>query len=106
MSKAVVTVAMPVYNAMPYLPEAVNSLFAQSLTGIDFLFIDDGSSDKSGEYLDNLRHPNLTVIHQSNKGVSAVRSHALEVCKTKFLALMDADDISLPGAVVCTNRLS
>jgi glycosyltransferase involved in cell wall biosynthesis len=96
MSKSLVTVILPVYNAMPYLPAAVDSLLGQSLSPLELLFIDDGSSDGSGAYLDSLHHPNLTVIHRSRQGVGAVRQHGLELCKTEYMALMDADDISLP----------
>ncbi len=96
MPKASVTVILPVHNAMPYLPAAVHSIFAQSLSDMELLFIDDGSTDGSGEYLESLVHPALTVLRRKQQGVSAVRNLGLELCKTEYLALMDADDISLP----------
>ncbi len=96
MPKALVTVVLPVHNAMPYLPAAVSSLFTQFLKDVEFLFIDDGSTDGSGEYLEALEHPNLTVIRGSQQGVGAVRNRGLDLCRTEYLALMDADDVSLP----------
>ncbi len=96
MPRALVTVVLPVHNAGPYLPAAINSLFTQSLRELELIVIDDGSSDGSGEYLEALKHPHLTVVRQVQQGVGAARSYGLALCKTKYLALMDADDISLP----------
>lgn len=49
-----VTVVMPVYNAIPYLPEAVESILAQTHQDFDFLIIDDGSTDDSWHYINSL----------------------------------------------------
>ena len=46
-----VTVLMPVYNGMPFLPEAVDSIRKQTLRDFTFLIINDGSTDDTGEYV-------------------------------------------------------
>jgi glycosyltransferase involved in cell wall biosynthesis len=91
-----VTVILPVYNAMPYLPEAVESILGQTLKDFRFIIINDGSTDASPEYLDSIKDSRVTIIHQENQGVGAATNRILEICGTEYCAKMDADDISLP----------
>ena len=91
-----VTVLMAVYNGMPYLPEAVESICAQTLTDWTFLIINDGSTDGSKEYLDGLNDKRFHIIHQSNQGLAASLNNGLEVCETEFVARLDSDDVCLP----------
>ena len=90
------TVALPVYNAMPYLPEAVESILGQTLRDFQFLIVNDGSTDDSADYLNSLRVPRVTVVHHDNRGLGNTLNRTLELCETPFYARMDADDISLP----------
>ena len=90
------TVALPVYNGMPYLVPAVESILSQTLQDFRFLIIDDGSIDGSADYLDSLDDPRVTVIHQENRGLGATLNRAIELCDTEYLARMDADDVSHP----------
>ena len=78
------TVSLPVYNAMPYLPAAVESILGQSYRDFEFLIIDDGSSDGSADYLRSLRDPSLD---QSDlfRGKLALGRHA--VCVAALQAL-------------------
>jgi len=90
------TVLLPVYNGMPYLVKAVESILEQSLKDFDFLIINDGSTDGSKEYLDQLDDNRIKVFHNPNLGLGATLNIGIELCNTEFLARMDADDISLP----------
>ena len=92
-----VTVFMPVYNALPYLKEAVESIRGQTLTDWVFLIVDDGSTDGSLEYLRGLDDPRIHVHQQPHQGPAAASNRALELCQTEFLARMDADDVSDPA---------
>ena len=78
------TVGMPVYNAMPYLPEAVESILGQTLRDFRFLIVNDGSTDSSKEYLDSIDDPRVTVIHQENRGLGATLNRTLELCETEY----------------------
>ncbi len=91
------TVLVPVYNGMPYLPEAVESILNQTLRDFTLLIIDDGSTDGTASYLDGLHDPRLRIVLQENQGQGAALNRGLAICDTKYVALMDADDISLPG---------
>lgn len=91
-----ISILMAVYNGMPYLPEAVRSIRAQTFEDWTFVIIDDGSSDGTADYLDGLDDPRIRVVHQENQGLGAALNRGLELCDTEFLARMDSDDIAYP----------
>jgi len=92
---------MPVYNGGEYLSEAIESILNQSYKNIEFIIIDDGSTDNSYEIimkyviLDN----RLKVIKKrKNKGFTGYISNlnqGLRLAKGKYVARMDADDVSI-----------
>ncbi|MFB3893940.1 MAG: glycosyltransferase family 2 protein [Phycisphaerae bacterium] len=91
-----VTVLMAAYNAMPYLPEAVESILNQSIRDFTFIVVDDGSTDGTSGYLQRLTDPRVVVLRQDNKGLASALNSGLAACKTEFLARMDADDKCSP----------
>ncbi len=90
---------MPVYNAMPYLPEAVNSILTQTYRNFTFIIINDGSKDSSADYLNSLNNKCVEVVHQENQGLGAALNTGLSLCKTEFICRMDADDLCLPNRI-------
>lgn len=62
----IVSVIIPVYNAMPYLQEAVKSIIDQTFTDYELIFVDDGSTDTSLNFLKKLQieDKRITVLHQ------------------------------------------
>ena len=90
------TVGLNVYNGMPYLPEAVDSLLNQTLKDFILVIVNDGSTDGSRDYLESLADPRVQVIHQENGGCSVASNVVIKQCTTKYLARMDADDIAWP----------
>ena len=93
-SGRLITVGLPVYNAMPYLPEAIESLLGQSVSNFEILAIVDGATDGSSEYLRSIRDPRLRILFQRNQGVTATLNRMLRECRTPWLVRQDADDIS------------
>ena len=91
-----VTILMTVYNGMPYLPQAVESICAQTHADWRFVVVNDGSTDGTRDYLSTLRDDRFLILHRENAGTAAAANHGLEFCNTRYLARMDADDISLP----------
>jgi glycosyltransferase involved in cell wall biosynthesis len=87
------TVTLPVYNAMPYLPAAIESVLNQTFREFEFLIIDDGSSDGSSEYLRSLRDPRIRLVVRENRGLGATLNEAFDRSETEYVARMDADDI-------------
>lgn len=89
-----ITVGLPVYNAMPFLPETVESLLGQRERAFDLLIVDDGSTDGSADYLRALRDPRVRVITQRNRGLTATLNRMLHEVNTPWLVRHDADDIA------------
>ncbi len=92
-----VSVVIPAYNAMSYLPETVESALSQTFTDFEVLIIDDGSSDNIVRWFTQLTDPRLKLISQKNQGVSAARNVGIAHAQGMYLALLDADDLWEPS---------
>ncbi|HEV2485808.1 MAG TPA: glycosyltransferase [Terracidiphilus sp.] len=90
------SIILPVYNGMPYLPKSVESILGQSFTDFAFIIVNDGSTDGSAEFLGTLKDPRIAVISQANAGQGVARNTALRHCRSEYVAVMDQDDISKP----------
>lgn len=89
---------MAVYNGMPYLPQAVNSILNQTYKNFEFIIVDDASSDKTWPYLKSLKDKRIKLIKNSkNLGLAKSLNKALDQSTGDYIARMDADDISLPN---------
>ncbi len=91
-----ISVLMTAYNAMPYLPEAIESILSQTHREFQLVVVDDGSTDATADYLDSLDDSRLSVIHQVNAGTAAAANRGLMHCHGRWVARMDADDIAEP----------
>lgn len=89
-----VSVIIPVYNTEKYLDRCINSVLAQTLSDIEVLLIDDGSTDGSGKKCDDYarKDKRIHVIHTSNQGVSHARNRGLEQAKGEYISFIDSDD--------------
>lgn len=92
-----VTVLMSVFNTMDFLAQSVESVLAQTFRDFEFLVIDDGSTDSSGEFLARISDPRVR-LWRSEKNLGLTRSLKLGVAMAQgdYLARMDADDIADP----------
>lgn len=91
------TVLMPVYNAEPFLREAINSILEQSFRPFEFLIIDDGSTDRSAEIVASYRDPRIRFVrNRRNIGITATLNKGIGLAACQLIARMDADDISHP----------
>ncbi|MEJ5200940.1 MAG: glycosyltransferase family 2 protein [Anaerolineales bacterium] len=100
MSFPPVLVVMPLYNARPYVAQAVNSILAQTYPNFTLLIVDDGSTDGSNEVINTLLDKRILFIHQQHEGPGSAMNRGIAFAQEKnypFLARMDADDISLPN---------
>ena len=92
-----VSVLMPVYNGALYLREAVDSILNQTFIDFEFIIVDDGSTDETSAILDGYTDPRIVrVTNQNNLGIIEALNRGLAVACGKYVARMDADDISLP----------
>ena len=92
-----VTVLMPVHNAASYLREAIQSILDQTFRDFEFLIVDDCSTDGSYDILQGYRDPRIRVIHSDRHlKLAGALNLGMDLATGKYLARMDADDISLP----------
>lgn len=92
-----ISVVMPVYNAAPFLKEAVDSLLMQSFLDFELIVVEDASTDHSLEILDTYRDSRILVLkNEVNRGNYPSRNIGMSVAKGKYICVMDADDIALP----------
>ena len=98
------TIGLPVFNAMPFLEESLESLLQQTDGDFTILAIDDGSTDSGLEYLRSVKDSRLQVKTQSNRGLTFTLNRMLREADTPWLMRHDADDIATPDRVAVVKR--
>lgn len=93
-----ISVVMSVYNSEKYLAEAIESILNQTFTDFEFIIINDGSTDSSLAIIESYmaKDERVVLISRENKGLPASLNEGIAIAKGKYIARMDADDISLP----------
>lgn len=89
-----VSVTVPVYNTSKYLRKCLDSLQSQTLKNIEFIIVDDGSTDDSGVICDEYAksNPKFKVIHQKNGGLASARQTGLNHARGEYVIVCDSDD--------------
>lgn len=94
-----ISVIIPVYNAGPYLRRCLDSVLRSSYQEFELILVNDGSTDDSpaicAEYA--ARDSRIVLLSQENRGVSAARNRALDVCRGEWVVFVDADDQISPA---------
>jgi len=95
---AKLSIIVPVYNAEKHLKECLDSIINQTLTEIEIIIINDGSTDNSKELiLEYVRNDcRITFIDSVNEGVSAARNKGIERAQGQYIGFVDADDYIAP----------
>lgn len=90
-----VSVIVPIYNAQQFLEETLLSLYCQTLSDIEILCVDDGSTDKSCNILKaaSERDTRIRIFNKANGGVGSARNLGLERAAGEYLLFIDADDV-------------
>lgn len=94
-----VSVIMPAFNVEPYIADAINSVLSQTFGDFELLVVDDGSTDGTAAIARRFAEADsrIRVIHQENCGLAAARNTALQHARGGALALLDSDDLWMPG---------
>ena len=90
-----VSVVIPVYNAEKYLRQTMSYLLYQTLEEIEFIFVDDGSSDHSVSIIEEYMqmHPNkISLYHTDHTGPGGARNKGIECARADYIGFADADD--------------
>ena len=100
MNLPLVSVITTTYNGLPLLREAVASVLAQTAIALQYIVVDDGSTDETAAYLQSLNDPRLVVLQPGRIGRARALNLALEAATAPFIANLDADDMMLPKRLV------
>jgi len=100
MSKALVSVLIPVYNSSKFLDEAVKSIICQTYANIEIIITDDGSTDDSLDVIRRYKDNRIKLItHEKNQGLIFTRNEAVAMAQGEYIAFLDSDDISSPDRI-------
>jgi glycosyltransferase involved in cell wall biosynthesis len=94
-SKPLVSVIIPTYNRGWIVREAIDSVLSQDFHDFELIVVDDGSTDDTADILKDYR-ARITVLTQSNRGVSAARNQGVRSSSGQYIAFLDSDDRWLP----------
>lgn len=97
--KPKVSILVPVYNVSDYIEKCARSLFEQTFSDVEYIFVNDHSTDDSMEKLSKVieqypqRKKQITIIqHKKNLGIAATRNIALKTSKGDYISFVDSDD--------------
>jgi len=98
MSNPEITVIVPAYNVAGLVLPCLASIMAQSFGAWQAIVVDDGSTDATAAEVRTLDDPRISLVQQSNAGVSAARNHGLALAQGRFVMFLDGDDVLNPTA--------
>ena len=98
MAEVDLSVVVPVYNAEKWLAETMDALLCQTLSSIEIIAVDDGSTDGCPAALDEYaqRDARVRVIHRENAGVWRARETGVAQARGRYVGFCDRDDLPLP----------
>ena len=108
MTKATISIIMPVYGVEEYVGKAIESIQAQTFQDWELWAVDDGSPDKSGKICDEYaaKDGRIRVIHKENGGAPSARNTAIDQAEGKYFYFMDSDDWAEPTMLEDMYRLA
>lgn len=94
-----ISVVVPIYNVKRYLPQCLDSLCAQTASSIEFILVDDGSTDGCAQICDAYaaKDKRFRVIHQANVGLISARKTGAQAAKGEYVGFVDGDDYVEPS---------
>ncbi len=88
-----VSVAIPAYNAAPWIEEAVTSVLGQSMPDFELIVVDDASTDATAEIVRAVADPRIRLVRNDvNLGQNASWNHAISLCRAPLVKFLCADD--------------
>ncbi len=97
-TQPLVSIVIPTYNMGAYVADAIRSVQAQTITDLEIIVVDDGSTDHTRDAIAPLlSDPRLKYFYQENAGKSRAKNVAIAAAKGKIIGFCDADDLWLPN---------
>lgn len=91
-----VSVIVPIYNSEKYLKKCIDSLVNQTLSDMEFILINDGSTDSSDEIVKSYNDSRIKYFKRSNHGIGATRNFGIDHSSGDFIGFLDSDDYVEP----------
>jgi glycosyltransferase involved in cell wall biosynthesis len=90
-----ISVLMSVFNSEKWLKSSIDSVLSQSEDEFEFIIINDGSTDNTSSILKSYKDDRIIIVDQENRGLTKSLNVGLNLAKGKYIARIDADDISM-----------
>lgn len=96
-----ISIVIPAYEVAPWIAKCLDSIRKQTYQNLEVIVIDDGSADGTGKLCEEIAQwdTRISVIRQSNQGVSAARNRGLSLAHGKYICFVDGDDFLNPGYI-------
>lgn len=94
-----VSVVLSVRNGGVDLPKALETILTQSFTDFELIAINNGSTDGTREFLDQIADPRVRVYHQEDQGLAAALNRGISLARGRYIARQDHDDWALPTRI-------
>ena len=94
-----ISVIIPLYNKELFIERTIKSLLSQTFKEFEAIFVDDGSTDKSPQIVENIHDNRIKLVRKENGGPSSARNLGVERAKYDWILYLDADDCLLPNAL-------
>ena len=91
-----ISVIVPVYNVEKYIRACLESVLQQTFDIFEVICVDDGSTDRSVDIINEFTDSRIRVISQKNRGLAGARNTGIRFSKAPFVALLDSDDLWHP----------
>src|SRR5690242_3384038 len=91
-----VSIVIPAYNCGDFIRDALDSVVGQDYPAVEVLVVDDGSTDDTCGIVTSYGST-VTLVRQSNAGAAVARNEGMRRARGEYVALLDADDVWLPG---------
>jgi glycosyltransferase involved in cell wall biosynthesis len=91
-----ISIILPVYNGEKTIRRAVDSIINQTYGTFELLIVNDGSIDNTSKILNSFKDSRVVILEQKNMGLVPSLNRGIMNAKGKYIARMDADDMSLP----------
>ncbi len=92
MKKIDISIIVPAYNASKTIGECLNSLINQTKKELEFIVINDGSTDETEKIIKEFNDPRIKYIKNTNQGIGKTRNQGIEKALGKYLMFVDSDD--------------
>lgn len=98
MDNVLISIIVPAYNIENFLPRCLDSIIAQTHTNIEIIVINDGSTDATGDIINeySLKDTRIIPVHKKNGGVSSARTAGVSIVKGEYIGFVDGDDYIEP----------